>query len=83
MEEPQKIDVTFIDGRWTSEVGDFYFGSRGLALLIDTVQRSFPGEAFIFAIDKASVAGNIQAEQEVLEATEARQAIVEISADSD
>jgi hypothetical protein len=64
MNQQQKIDVTFTNSRWVAEFGDFYFGGRTLAILIETMGATFPKEDFVFAIDWKSVEGNAPAEQE-------------------
>ena len=75
MNEQQKIHVTFINTRWVTEFGGFYFGARTLRQLIEVVRHTFPTEVLVFAIDRKSVEGNAAAEQEVLEAGDAGGAI--------
>jgi hypothetical protein len=72
MDEHQKrIEVTFVNSRWVAEFGGYHFGGRTLALLIETLRRTFPKDVLVFVVDRKSGEGNAAAEQEALEALEA------------
>jgi hypothetical protein len=79
MDEQKKIHVTFINSRWVTKFGGFYFGGRKLAHLIETLRHTFPKDVLVIAVDRKSIEGNAAAQQEVLEASEAGGAFVVMS----
>jgi hypothetical protein len=76
MEEPHKIDVKFSNGQWKANFGGFYFGSRDLALLIETFKMSFPDTAFILVVDRLTIEGHATAEPQFPEISAKNAALV-------
>lgn len=79
MNEPRKVEVAFADGRWLAEVSpdfDEPFGCESLRKLIEAVQRGWPGETLLFIVDQSTIDGYVDAEAQLLEASEKSGALV-------
>lgn len=78
MSEAQKIDLAYSDGHWLTQVGDGFiiFDCSTLMQLIKTVQNAFPGEQLLFVVDYTTIEYHLDAEAQLLAASQRSDALV-------
>jgi hypothetical protein len=79
MNDPRKVDVAYVDGRWLAEVAPDYdepLECGTFQELIDAVQRDWPDLALVFVFDRSTIEGSADAEAQLLEASEKSGALV-------
>ncbi len=79
MNDPRKVDVAYADGHWLAEVAPDYdepLECSTFQALIDAVQRDWPDQALVFVVDQPTVEGHVEAEDQLLEASEKSGALI-------
>jgi hypothetical protein len=77
MNEPRRIDVVYADGRWLAQIApDAEFDRGSLRELIGAVQQALLDDILLFVIDYLTIEYHLDAEAQLLEASEKSGALV-------
>ncbi len=77
--EPRRVDVAYSDDHWLAEVAPDYdepLDCGSLQQVIDSVQQDWPDQSLIFIVDQSTIEGIVEAETELLDATEKSGALI-------